>query len=150
MQRTVRCQGAIIRDGELLLIKHRNHQTGAYYWWLPGGGLETGETLEECVIREVREETNLEVRIERLLLDTPDPSRTYTYERYVTYLCTPVGGQTAVGSESSTSQTHSIIALGWYPLWDENRWEVGFREAHMAALLEAIKEQLAPGLNRRT
>ncbi|MGD7024906.1 NUDIX hydrolase [Rossellomorea vietnamensis] len=36
-------------------------------WTLPGGAVETGETLEEAVIREVKEETNLTVEVEELL-----------------------------------------------------------------------------------
>jgi 8-oxo-dGTP diphosphatase len=36
-------------------------------WTLPGGAVETGETLEEAVVREVKEETNLTVEVEELL-----------------------------------------------------------------------------------
>lgn len=37
------------------------------YWYLPGGGVEGAETLVDCAVREVQEETHLDVRIERLL-----------------------------------------------------------------------------------
>ena len=36
-------------------------------WWLPGGGLEFGESPEECLVREFMEETGLEVRVRGLL-----------------------------------------------------------------------------------
>ena len=42
--------------GELLL----NHRSDTADWGIPGGGKEIGETLEECAVRELREETNLE------------------------------------------------------------------------------------------
>ena len=67
--REARIQGAIVRQDQLLLIQHRHHPTGQSYWLLPGGGIEGDETEEECVIREMKEETDLDVRVERLLLD---------------------------------------------------------------------------------
>src|ERR1022692_3987083 len=51
---------AIIRDGKVLMVRRaRNPALGIYT--LPGGAVETGETLMQAVIREVREETTLEV-----------------------------------------------------------------------------------------
>ena len=70
MERTIRCQGAVLRHDHILLVEHRNHRTGHVYWWLPGGARENGETTEGCAIREIREETGLEVRIEWLLLSS--------------------------------------------------------------------------------
>lgn len=55
---------AIILDGEgSVLLCHRRDGD---LWNLPGGGLERGEAPWEAVIREVREETGLEVAVERL------------------------------------------------------------------------------------
>src|ERR1700693_6057577 len=51
---------AIIRDGKVLVVRRaRNPALGIYT--LPGGGVETGETLLQAVTREVREETALEI-----------------------------------------------------------------------------------------
>ncbi len=141
MDRIVRCQGAVIQNDQILIVKHMNLRLNCVYWWLPGGGPEEGETFEECAKREILEETHLEVRIERLLLDTLDPTRTFIYERYLTYLCAPLSSEMIAGSESG-SQTHAIIGLGWYPLWDESQWEEGFYELHMGPLMKAIQEKL--------
>ncbi len=64
----VPCVGAIITDaeGRLLLIK-RGHDPGAGLWSLPGGRVEPGETDEEAVVREIREETGLSVVCDRLI-----------------------------------------------------------------------------------
>ena len=51
---------AIFRDGKVLMVRRaRKPALGVYT--LPGGGVETGETLIEAVMREVREETALEI-----------------------------------------------------------------------------------------
>jgi len=63
-----RYQGAIVNEQQILLIRHKEPASGQSYWLLPGGGKEDGETEEGCVIREIREETHLEVKVERLLL----------------------------------------------------------------------------------
>lgn len=61
----VRVSVVLVRGEEILLIRHR--RDARFYWVLPGGGLESRESLAACAAREVREETGLEVRIPRLL-----------------------------------------------------------------------------------
>ena len=51
---------AIFRDGKVLIVRRARPPAHGLYT-LPGGGVELGETLEDAVIREVREETALEV-----------------------------------------------------------------------------------------
>jgi len=53
--------------GQLLLVEHRDPQTGGSYRALPGGGREAGETGAAAAIREVREETGVAVRVVRRL-----------------------------------------------------------------------------------
>lgn len=61
----------ITRGDEVLLVRARNFR-GTFYG-LVAGFLETGETLEECVRREVREETNLEIKNIRYFDNQPWP-----------------------------------------------------------------------------
>jgi len=61
------CVGAIaVCDGELLLVR-RGHGPAAGEWSVPGGRVDSGETLAEAVVREVAEETALESICDRFL-----------------------------------------------------------------------------------
>jgi ADP-ribose pyrophosphatase YjhB (NUDIX family) len=54
--------GVVIEDGKALLIKRANEPLMGQ-WSIPGGTLELGETLTEGTVRELKEETGLEVRV---------------------------------------------------------------------------------------
>jgi len=60
------CVGAVVFDdtNRLLLVKRANPPAQGM-WSLPGGRLEVGETAEQGVVREVREETGLLIEVER-------------------------------------------------------------------------------------
>ena len=51
-------RAVVVRDGMILL----SHETVSGWWLVPGGGMEEGETPEECCVRETEEETGLIVR----------------------------------------------------------------------------------------
>jgi 8-oxo-dGTP diphosphatase len=59
---------ALIRRGQALLIQ-RAYAPFRGFWTLPGGRLEPGETIEQCAVREVREELGLEVSALRPVLE---------------------------------------------------------------------------------
>ncbi len=67
----------ITDDKRILLVRHR--KGNRLYWVLPGGRLEYGETFSECAVRELREETGLDVEIDQFLFLSeaiaPDRSR---------------------------------------------------------------------------
>jgi 8-oxo-dGTP pyrophosphatase MutT (NUDIX family) len=106
------------------MIKHRVHDTGRSYWVFPGGGIEPGETDEECVRREMKQETNLDVRIVSLLLDEiGHPGGVYKYLN--TYLCESTIGEPSPGiePEPEVSSRYSIIEVKWFDLRREARWD---------------------------
>jgi mutator protein MutT len=56
----------IVQEGKILLVK-RGSEPGKGKWSVPGGLVELGEKLGKAVVREVREETNLDVEVVRLI-----------------------------------------------------------------------------------
>ncbi|WP_255375384.1 NUDIX domain-containing protein [Saccharomonospora sp. CUA-673] len=58
----VSVKGVVIHDGRVLLLHNERDE-----WELPGGRIEPGESPEECVVREIAEETRLLVRANELL-----------------------------------------------------------------------------------
>jgi 8-oxo-dGTP diphosphatase len=74
---TTRISVVIIEDGKILLVKHR--KGSRQYWVLPGGRLEYGETFIDCAVREMKEETGLDVEAEKFIFLSeaiaPDRSR---------------------------------------------------------------------------
>jgi ADP-ribose pyrophosphatase YjhB (NUDIX family) len=123
-KRDTRYQGAVVRDDRILLIKHREKEGGRSYWILPGGGREPGETEEECIRREMKEETNLTANVVRILLSEPDPFRT-TYQTRKTYLCEPDSGKAEPGSEPEpdAASLYTISEVKWFDLRDDSEWD---------------------------
>jgi ADP-ribose pyrophosphatase YjhB (NUDIX family) len=56
-------------DGNILLLRRKDNDK----WTMPGGTLDYGESLTDCAIREVREETGLQIRITGLIGTYTDP-----------------------------------------------------------------------------
>ena len=97
---------------ELLLVRRSDNGR----WSLPAGIVEPGEQPARCIVREVLEETRVEVRVDRLALLRTDPPKTYPNGDVCQFIsmafrCSYLGGDAGVGDEEST-------AVQWYPLGD--------------------------------
>jgi ADP-ribose pyrophosphatase YjhB (NUDIX family) len=96
------CVGAVVFDerGRLLLVKRANPPAQGM-WSLPGGRQEVDESADEGVIREVREETGIFVRVERevgtVLREAPSGD-TYVIRDF---LCTCSGSPIAIAADDA-------------------------------------------------
>ena len=61
----VRVAGILIEDDRILLIEHTKNNRK--YWLVPGGGVDWGESAAEALIREFKEETSLDIEVEKFL-----------------------------------------------------------------------------------
>lgn len=97
---------AVVQDDEdrVLLI----HRTDNDRWALPGGGTELGETVAETVVREVREETGIDVDVLGLVGIYSDPRHVIAYDDgevrqqfSICFRARPIGGTLRSSSEST-------------------------------------------------
>lgn len=101
--------GAIILDRDRVLLVERGKAPLKGYWSLPGGVLETGETLEQGVRREVLEETGLEIRpravveiFERIMRDSA--GRPEYHYVLIDYVCRVTGGTLCAASDCACAE----------------------------------------------
>ncbi|HEY2549335.1 MAG TPA: NUDIX domain-containing protein [Streptosporangiaceae bacterium] len=118
-EQRIPCAGAVIRDaaGRLLLIRRRN-EPGAGLWSLPGGRIEPGETAEQAVVREVREETGLEVSPGRLLGVVQRPGLAGTVLDISDFEAQVTGGKLAAGDDAAGACWAGPAELALLPLTD--------------------------------
>jgi ADP-ribose pyrophosphatase YjhB (NUDIX family) len=96
---------AVVVDQAGRILLHRRDDNEL--WSIPGGGMEVGERIADTVVREVREETGLEVEPESLVGIYSDPHHVVEYgdgeirqQFSVCFACRLVGGKLATSDES--------------------------------------------------
>ncbi|MCX4966315.1 NUDIX hydrolase [Streptomyces sp. NBC_00654] len=103
--------GIVIEDDRLLLL---NQDTdGPRSWSLPGGKVEDGETLEEALVREMREETGAEIEVGRLLYLCDNIN---AHVVHITFEARRVGGE--IGAVKEGADTRQIRGVEFVALDD--------------------------------
>ena len=106
--------GAVIldRNGAVFLAKRgKEARNERHKWEFPGGGVEFGETLEQALVREVKEEYDLTIAVERLL-DVVDHIIPAEKQHWVspTFLCRITNGSPRI------REPHKCEQIGWFRL----------------------------------
>lgn len=131
---------AIIIENNRLLVMFRN-KSGSQYYTLVGGHLDGDETPEQAVVREVREETGLNVTSSRLVFyeDHPEP-----YNKQYIYICEVAPhGDVAIQEYSEEGAMNRVSINIHTPLWVDvkNINKLPFRTPQLQqAIVQAVKK----------
>jgi len=112
MQNRIRAAAILIKDENIVLIR-RVKELKAYYTF-PGGSVKEGETIEQAVVREVTEETSIQVSIHRLLYSYDDVNSSQYF-----YLCDYISGNPQISPAAEENQglsEHNIFEPQWIAL----------------------------------
>ncbi len=125
---TVGCSALIFDDQQRILLTRR---TDNGQWCLPGGRAEPGESVEETCIREMREETGLDIRVRRLIgiyssphfiIEYPDGNRrqlvALSFEGEV------IGGQLGLSDETTDAGYFTLAEIEKMDLMEHHRQRI--------------------------
>ena len=104
--RLVPAASAVVADDESRLLMAKRTDNGL--WTIPGGGMKPGETIADAAIREVKEETGIDVEVVALVGIYTNPQHVVEYsdgevrqQFSVCFACRPVGGEPTPSDETS-------------------------------------------------
>jgi len=117
-----RVRAVIIKNDKVLTMKRTKFDD--IYWVMPGGGVEDKETNEEALIREIKEELGIDIKIDKLILEMDSKKPEIINQKEYFYLCNIEGGKIGTGQGPEFSEdskyigTHNIEWLNIKDLLD--------------------------------
>jgi 8-oxo-dGTP diphosphatase len=104
------CDIILVENGKILLVK-RGREPFKGEWAVPGGRIEDNETAEECAIREMKEETGVDVEIIRLTGIYSDPKRDPRGIIVAAFLVRRIGGEVKAGDDADEAKWFELHSL---------------------------------------
>ena len=109
--KTIEVVAAIIREGDRFFATQRGYGDFKDGWEFPGGKVEPGETPEEALVREIREELKTEICVDRFLC-TVDEDYPKFHLRMHCYICSILSGNLTL------TEHEAARWLSWDELWN--------------------------------
>lgn len=121
MSEKIRVRIAVVvpRGSEILLVRHVKEDR--QYWLVPGGGLQWGETIDECARRELKEETNLDIKLIKLLFISESVSKEHS--RHLINL-TFLGQASNLDEELKSTGDERVQEAKFVPVEDLHKLEI--------------------------
>lgn len=105
-----RATAILIQNDVIALIER--HREGRHYFTFPGGGLDAGETPQQAVVREVREELGVQVRVLRQVAKVWFRGNPQFF-----FLVEQVGGEFGTGTGEEYAPDHDPARGSYVPIW---------------------------------
>lgn len=105
----VRVSGILVENNCILLLKHHSLGELNYLWLPPGGGIEFGESAEEALVREFKEETNLDIEIVNFLF-TNEVINSNLHSIELFFKVKRISGETKLGTDPEFGTDNQILA----------------------------------------
>ena len=102
--RRISARAIVLMNDKKVILIHRVKE-GYEYWVTPGGGVEEGESFEEAVVRELKEEVGIDVHVDKLMLDIRKNVDGIDSEQKF-FLCTYAGGEIGSGTGNEVKRSH--------------------------------------------
>lgn len=130
------CVGGVVFRGDTILLIQRGREPRKGQWSIPGGKIEKGETLQQALVREIREETGVVVN-PGPLIDVLDMIRGDIHYVLIDYICDAPGTEPPIAGDDAQD-------AGFYPL-DEALEKVDWGETRrILEMAIAIKQAETP------
>ena len=114
----------MILDGERVLLVQRGQKPLKGEWSLPGGAVEIGETLEAAVVREVREETSLDVVVGPVVEVLDSIRRDAAGRAEYHYIIIDYRCRVRTGTSTEAARGTDAADVRWVPVEELDRYRV--------------------------
>ena len=116
MKKTINVVAAVIFDAGKIFATQRAHGEFAGGWEFPGGKIEPGETPEEALVREIREELDTEISVDSLL-ETVEYDYPTFHLSMKCYWCSVVSGDLVLKEHAAARwlSKEDLFSVEWLP-----------------------------------